>query len=256
MSSAFRLAILECEAPPAAVLEKYGTYGDIVTNLLTSAFETVSLPALEVVKWNIVSAESFPDLDTVDGILLTGSQYTAFDDDVWVPSLMEYIRSAYNARKPLVGFCYGHQIISRALGGTVAQNPAGWELAVEKVQLSYLGAKLFGRRHLNIQQVHRDAVVEAPPNVEVIGRSARCGVQISYQPGRILSFQGHPEFNEFIVTEEINERLEQGKFDNDFYKEAMTRVKLEHDGKLLATALWEHFLSAAQDAAMARASRL
>lgn len=74
MTEAFRLAILECEAPPGAVLEKYGTYGDIVKILLTSAFETDSLPNLEVLKWNIIQAESFPNLDAVDGILLTGSR--------------------------------------------------------------------------------------------------------------------------------------------------------------------------------------
>lgn len=74
MTEAFRLAILECEAPPAAVLEKYGTYGDIVKILLTSAFETDSLPNLEVLKWNIIQAQSFPNLDAVDGILLTGSR--------------------------------------------------------------------------------------------------------------------------------------------------------------------------------------
>lgn len=256
MTGAFRLAILECEAPPAAVLEKYGTYGDIVKILLTSAFETDSLPNLEVLKWNIIQAESFPNLDAVDGILLTGSQYTAFDDDPWVSPLMEYIRLAHNARKPLVGFCYGHQIIARALGGTVIRNPVGWELAVEKVKLSSLGTKLFGRNELNIHQVHRDAVVETPRDVEVIGQSERCGVQISYQPGRLLSFQGHPEFNAFITTEEIEERRQQGKIDDDLYEEAMARVTLEHDGKLLAKVLWEHLLSADQDATMGRTSRL
>ncbi|KAF7552735.1 hypothetical protein G7Z17_g4130 [Cylindrodendrum hubeiense] len=256
MTGSFRLAVLECEAPPGPVLEKYGTYGDVVRNLLTSALETAAFPNLEILKWNIISAESFPDLNSIDGVLLTGSQNTAFENDAWIPGLTQFIQRVYAARKPLVGFCYGHQIISRALGGTVARNPTGWEMAVEEVELNSLGAKLFRKDVLRIHQVHQDAVIVTPPGVEAIGRSAQCGVQISYQPGRILSFQGHPEFNEFITTHEIEERYSQGKLLTAPYEEAMSRVGLEHDGPLIASVLWQHFLGGDQDAAIAGASRL
>ncbi|KAK7420386.1 hypothetical protein QQX98_002809 [Neonectria punicea] len=254
MTASFRLAVLECEAPPGPVLEKYGTYGDVVRNLLTSVLETA--PNLEILKWNILSAQSFPDLDTVDGVLLTGSQFTAFEDDAWVPGLTEFIQRVYTTRKPLVGICYGHQMISRALGGTVTRNPAGWEMAVERIELNSLGAKVFGKDSLHIHQVHQDAVVNTPPGVEAIGRSARCGVQIAYQPGRVLSFQGHPEFNDFITAHEIDERYRKGKLNDEEFNEAMSRVELDHDGSLIARVLWGHLLSAEQDTTMGGASRL
>ncbi|KPM36025.1 hypothetical protein AK830_g10538 [Neonectria ditissima] len=256
MDPSFRLAVLECEAPPTPVLKMYGTYGDIVKNFLTSVVETATYPNLEILKWNLLSAKSFPDLDTIDGVLLTGSQFTAFEDDAWVPGLTEFIQRAYAARKPLVGICYGHQMISRALGGTVARCPEGWELGVQRIKLSPMGTTLFGKSSLRIHQVHQDAVIQTPPGVEAIGYSAQCGIQIAYQRGRVLSFQGHPEFDVFITTHEISERYSKESFDKTMYSDALSRVGRPHDGLLIAVAVWGHLLNADQHAAMDNAEEV
>jgi GMP synthase-like glutamine amidotransferase len=72
-------------------------------------------------------------------------EYNAFDDDPWILQLIEFVKVAYNAGKPLVGICFGHQIIARALGGKVTRSTRGWEVAVDKIDLTTKGALLFGK---------------------------------------------------------------------------------------------------------------
>ncbi|KAF5004551.1 hypothetical protein FDECE_8963 [Fusarium decemcellulare] len=243
-TSTLRLAVIEFETPPTDVFENHGTYGDVVIKLLrrTLPSATDHAPALRVTKVSALEDEVWPNVDEIDAVLVTGSKYTASDDNPWVPSLVGFIQKTYQARKPLAGICYGHQIIARALGGLTTRNPGGWELSVHKVDLSPKGAKLFSTDSLSIYQMHRDAVIETPPHVEVIGSSPRCGVQIMYQPGRVLGFQGHPEFDRLITESLLKQRLDEGILEVPLYEDAMARVENKHDGAMIAKVMCKFFL--------------
>jgi len=45
--------------------------------------------------------------------------------------------------KKIIGICFGHQIIARALGGKVELNEKGWEMAVRQVNLAESAKKVF-----------------------------------------------------------------------------------------------------------------
>lgn len=173
-----------------------------------------------------------------------------------MPSLISYIQRVYHMGKPIAGICYGHQVIARALSGRTARNPGGWELSVHRVHLTPDGVRLFGTHSLvltqtvapisngtnqvcyqDLYQAHRDAVIEAPPNVKIIGSSDNCDVQIMYEPGRILSFQGHPEFDRSICESFINGRLRDGELDGWTYDKAMMQTGYEHDGEGIGSTL-------------------
>jgi GMP synthase-like glutamine amidotransferase len=70
--------------------------------------------------------------------------YAAYDDHPWSLRLIDLIRAAYAQHIPLVGICYGFQLMSRALGGLVTENPLGSELTVTDVTLTPLGKELIG----------------------------------------------------------------------------------------------------------------
>ena len=67
--------------------------------------------------------------EAFDGYVITGSPASVNDDSLpWLGELLDFIRAVDAARQPLVGLCFGHQAVARALGGQVARNAAGWGL--------------------------------------------------------------------------------------------------------------------------------
>lgn len=84
--------------------------------------------------------------------------------------------------------------------------------------------------------MHRDIVYTYPDSVEHLGSSPRCNVQGMYVRNRIITVQGHPEFNGDIVTELLENRHEKGIFDDAMFKDGMTRVRNHHDGVAVGAA--------------------
>ena len=90
--------------------------------------------------------------------------------------------------------------------------------------------------------MHRDCVFEYPDGVEALGSSPVCKVQGMYLPRRLITTQGHPEFNQEIMTEIIDTRRTLGIFDDKAYKEHMSKVALPHDGLVVSQAFLRFLL--------------
>ncbi|KAH8658037.1 Aldehyde/histidinol dehydrogenase [Xylariales sp. PMI_506] len=233
-----RIAVLECDVPVPAVQASRGSYGDVFRDLLEKGLCGLRSEGegvqLELTKWDVVTAQSYPDIENVDALLLTGSKHTAFEDKPWILKLIGYVKNVLETTtKPVVGICFGHQIIGRAMGAKVGVSPGGWELSVDEFHLSTEGQNLLGGLSSKLHQMHRDAVLEVPNGVVNLGSSPSCPIQGLYQPGRILSFQGHPEFDSEIMGAILKTRHEQGIFNDDMYKDGSSRAQNLHDGVLL-----------------------
>ncbi len=90
--------------------------------------------------------------------------------------------------------------------------------------------------------MHRDIVETLPAGAELLGFSPRCANQGMYIRNKLITVQGHPEFNEGIVTELLETRRLQGIFDEDMFQEAMTRVGRRHDGVAVGQAFLRFLL--------------
>ncbi|CEI60503.1 hypothetical protein FVEN_g10005 [Fusarium venenatum] len=249
MTRNLRIAVLECDTPFPSVLEKRGPYGDVFRTLLDKGLKHETLGDkvkdvnYEISRWDVVTAQEYPEIEEVDGFLLTGSKHTSFADEPWILKLVEFVQKIYTATdKPIVGICFGHQIIARALGAKVAVSPGGWEVCVDRINLNETGQKLLGVESLGLHQMHRDAVLEIPEGLVSLGSSSKCEVQGLYKPGRIMSFQAHPEFDDFIMEEIMKARYEQKIFSQEMYEEGITRARAAHDGVLVSAKIWEFLL--------------
>ncbi|KAL9949954.1 hypothetical protein ACHAQF_000204 [Verticillium nonalfalfae] len=235
--SPIRLAILEADTPLPETQATYKGYGGVFTALLRTAALTLPAPApldslVTITTHDVVNdPSSYPDPDTIDAILVTGSRHTAYDDEPWILALVDYTaRCLATGRVRAIGVCFGHQIIARALGGTVRTSPKGWEVAVTDVTLTPVARDLFGLDVLRIHQMHRDEVVDVPSGAESLAATDTCPVQGYYAKGRYIAVQGHPEFTGPIVAEILASRHKMGIFGDDMYAEAVERAGIEHDG--------------------------
>jgi len=147
-----RIAILECDTPLTSTRAKYGGYGGVFKALLTVGTDALMDPnlssehGLSLTNWDVVEAQEYPRLDDIDAILITGSRYNSFDDTPWIVKLVEFTKHVLaQDRVRIIGVCFGHQIVGRAMGVKVGRSPGGWEASVTAIDLTKRGQEIFGR---------------------------------------------------------------------------------------------------------------
>ncbi|KAI6085767.1 class I glutamine amidotransferase-like protein [Hypoxylon rubiginosum] len=239
-----RLAILEADTPVPGVKAKYGSYGGVFTYLFERACASLTpspqplSSVLQLSTHDIVNDPSaYPDPESIDAVLISGSKYSAYETEDWIERLVQYTRRCLEGgRVRVVGVCFGHQIVGRALGAEVARNVRGWEISVTQCELSDEGKKVFGLEKLAIHQMHRDAVFSLPPGAVALARTDVCAIQSMYTPKRFLTVQGHPEFTADMVSEILEMRRYGGILGQDVFEDGMRRVAEKQDGVVVAQA--------------------
>ncbi|KAI0128189.1 class I glutamine amidotransferase-like protein [Hypoxylon sp. NC0597] len=238
-----RLAILEADTPVPGVKAKYGSYGGVFRNLFERACATLNPPQplsaqLDLSYHDIVNdLDAYPDLEAIDAILISGSKYSAYENDEWILRLVDFTRRCLESgRVRVIGVCFGHQIVGRAMGADVGKNDRGWELSVTEHKLTDEGKRLFGMDKISIHEMHRDVVFNLPQGVTKLAHTDVCDVQGMYEPRRLLTVQGHPEFTGDMVREILEMRRYGGIISKDLFEDGMRRVNNKHDGVAVARA--------------------
>ncbi|GAA6062032.1 hypothetical protein JCM10212_005465 [Sporobolomyces blumeae] len=269
-SSAKRDALLivlldDCPLPP--VKEQFGTYHDIFVSLFEHSL-AASTPAhssagykdgsskykLTIESYDVVQ-EVYPTderINEADGVLLTGSAASAYEDDPWIVRLVSYISnlSTLAPRAKLIGICFGHQIIARAFGARCEKNEKGWEVGTRNLDLTDVAKALFSRVQLSVHQMHQDHVPTVPESFELLGSTAICPnhgmVKFRDSSGpkslenvSIITLQGHPEFNAMIVNEVIDVRERKGVFSKEMADRSREHAGQHDDGTLIGWKLLE-----------------
>ena len=145
----------------------------------------------------------FPDtLAGVDGWIISGSPASANDPVPWVDGLMALVRGIVGQGAPLFGACFGHQIIARALGGSVVRNPGDFVLGLTETR--------YADGALALYAAHGEQVADLPPGARVLSGNADCPVGAFAIGDHILTTQYHPEITpDFMadLLDELKDRL-------------------------------------------------
>ena len=175
-----KIGILQTGRVIDALRETHGDFPDMMIRLLQDGDFTFRTFA--------VLDRVFPNNATeCDGWLLTGSRHSAYDDLPWIATLESFLRAAYAANVPIVGICFGHQILAQALGGKVEKFPLGWAIGPTRYDFAE-GEKTV------INAWHQDQVTSLPSGATRIATSAFCENAALVYGTRALTYQAHPEF--------------------------------------------------------------
>jgi GMP synthase (glutamine-hydrolysing) len=185
--------------PPGSVERWFGTY----------------LNFAEEVDFQTVPASS-PRLDSeakaADGVIISGSPRDAWSDAPDVLHLVEFVQRIASRRQPVLGVCFGHQLLARGLGADVRRNPAGWEVGARKVELTPAGLEspLFAGfdAEFEVIESHRDAVLTLPPGAKLLAANAHTPIQAFSVEERFFGVQFHPEMDGEILRHVWTERRE------------------------------------------------
>ncbi|KAF3940256.1 hypothetical protein ABW19_dt0208255 [Dactylella cylindrospora] len=235
-SKPFQLAILECDQPLDAARKALGGHTGVWRSVFGAATESLNLPADSIILTRYNAEETLPALDSVDGVLISGSRYNAWGDEPWIVRLVEFTKECVANKVPVIGICFGHQIVGRALGSEVGRNDAGWEVAPIVLSLNEKGRDIFGKDTITLHLMNRDIVRSCPSGMEILAYTPKTSVHSLYKPGEVFTVQGHPEFSPSITGELLKMRNESKVIPDDTYQEAIQRLSNQHDGILVATA--------------------
>lgn len=197
MRSSLPFAIIQLETPPDAVSAAVGEQQHWFIAALGLAPDEFIVVRPDL-------GEALPEPCSVAAAVLSGSWAMVTDHAEWSERTAAWIRSAVEQELPLLGVCYGHQLMAYALGGVVDDNPRGWERGLQQLEMGEcaqndpLLSALPGQ--FSAWLSHRQSVLQPPPGAQVLASSALDDCQIIRYTPQALSVQFHPEFTGQIMT--------------------------------------------------------
>ncbi|HLR82068.1 MAG TPA: gamma-glutamyl-gamma-aminobutyrate hydrolase family protein [Paenalcaligenes sp.] len=186
------ICIIETGASHPTMAERYGRYPHMIAQWLQPVLPNAHFRIVSVFEGESIDLDHHED----DGFIVTGSPHGVYDDLPWIQPLKEQLREIANRGLPLLGICFGHQIMAAAFGGEVKKSHKGWGIGIQHYE--------FDTPELAADDVlvyHQDQVVKAPAQAQVIGGSEHCPIGALQYPFAARSIQFHPEFsNEFVAA--------------------------------------------------------
>lgn len=199
------LLIVKCGSTLAALRERRGDYEDWIVagmGVAPGRARVVAPP----------QGDPLPDPGAVAAVVLTGSSAMVSAREAWSERTAGWLREVVRAGTPLLGICYGHQLLAHALGGRVAANPRGREIGTVEVELlpEARGDPLFAGlpERLTLQATHVECVLDLPAGARRLAASEGDPHQAFAVGARAWGVQFHPEFDADVIRGYLDARRE------------------------------------------------
>ena len=152
-----------------------------------------------------------------DGVIISGSQSSVYHDEPWMAELATWVRGAIAADLPVIGVCWGHQLLAEMLGGTV-EDRGEYELGYVEIDQVEDDPLLDDISNPFVAfATHSDEVTALPDDVTMLARN-EAGIQ-AFRKDRVYGVQFHPEYDmrtaeDMIQRKDISMRAMQAALDS------------------------------------------
>lgn len=161
---------------------------------------------------DVFRQQLLPVPEMLAGIVITGSPAMVSARLDWSERTADWLRQAVKTGIPVLGVCYGHQLLAHALGGRAGPNPAGRQMGTVKSQLidKYRNDRLLSHlsRCFSVQSSHSEVVLELPPGAERLATSPLDDNFAIRFAENAWGVQFHPEFSVPVTMDYIRYRAD------------------------------------------------
>lgn len=158
---------------------------------------------------DVLKGEPLPPPESCSSVIITGSHAMVTDRLDWSTAIEKWLPTIISSQIPMLGICYGHQLMAAAMGGTVTDHPQGIELGTVTVRIQDAARKdpLFGELgdSFKVHATHSQTVSKLPPGARLLAGN-------SFEPHHAFKIgkcawglQFHPEYDENIMTAYVRE---------------------------------------------------
>jgi GMP synthase (glutamine-hydrolysing) len=158
----------------------------------------------------VTAGEALPAPEHVRAVVITGSSAMVTEHLPWSERTARWLPEVHRLGIPILGICYGHQLLAAALGGEVGDNPSGREIGTIAVTLEDDRDPLLGGMGspLVVNASHRQSVLRLPPGARRLAYNETDANQAFVVGERAWGVQFHPEWDHDVIRAYLDERAE------------------------------------------------
>ena len=205
------IAIIQTGQPVESVRLEHGDFDALfIKNMQVDETKTKT--------FNIAQSIEFPDTSNLAGIIITGSPAMVTEQLPWSEAIITWLKEIIELNIPVLGVCYGHQLLARAIGGEVNWNPNGRQIGMVQLNLNpaILSDLLFShlvekdnQYSINYYATHLQSVTSLPKKAVVLGSTKLDSNHCFRYKQHIWGLQFHPEFNADVIRHYVHARSDE-----------------------------------------------
>jgi GMP synthase (glutamine-hydrolysing) len=216
------LLLLQCEILATSLPALCSASGETDETFLRALGVAPGDDRSNIIVSRVCLGETPPQPRDVAGVVITGSSAMVSDADAWIADTSSWLARAFSDGIPLLGVCFGHQLLAHTLGGRIAAMPQGPQYKSIEVHLTEQASDDLLFRDLPssfaAQSAHYQTVTSPPPGSTILAEGAS-GIQALRFGPRAWGVQFHPEFraaDHAVLIKALRPRLSAAGCNVDF----------------------------------------